>query len=209
MRRKWRTNHTIRIWVRATAVFVLLSLTGVSLAQIMTTEYQEIAQVSMSDVAQSLVVTNDDWAASIGESTMTKSIVVSNALFYTLSNGTHVTAQISSINGESLDQLQPHALDAIASLSVAVEKGDNSGSGDSSGELWNDIAGTSEAEGVAGSAVVVEELFGNDAHGRSSDSDIGIGQGADVTFSLTIDVEDGPTFPSTTLEILFTALSSE
>ena len=209
MRRKWRTNHTIRIWVRATAVFVLLSLTGVSLAQVMTTEYQEIAQVSMSDVAQSLVVTNDDWAASIGESTMTKSIVVSNALFYTLSNGTHVTAQISSINGESLDQLQPHALDAIASLSVAVENGDDTGTGDSSGELWNDIAGTSEAEGVASPAVVVEELYGALAHGRSSDSDIGVGQGADVSFSLTIDVEDGPTFPSTTLEISFTAMSSE
>jgi len=209
MRRNSRANHTSRIWGRPAAVFVLLGLIGVAFAQVVTTEYQEVAQVSMSDITQSIVVTNDDWAASIGESTMTKSIVVSNALFYTLSSGTKITAEIVQINGEAPDQILQRALDAIASLSVSVENGDGTGSGDSLGELWNDIAGTSEAEGVASQAVVVEELQAALAHGRSSDSDIGIGQGADVTFTLTIDVEDGPTFPSTTLEISFTAMSTD
>lgn len=186
-----------------------MGLWGFATAQVMTTEFQQIAQVSISEVTPTLVVTNDDWAAAIGSSTMSKSTVVSNALFYSLSSGTQITAEITAIDGASPDQLLPRALDAIESLLVQVENGDSSGSGLSSGELWSNIAGTAAAETVGSAAVVVAELQGVAAHGRSSDADIGVGEGADVTFTITIDVEDGPTFPSTTLDITFTATSSD
>jgi len=196
------TNHRAVTLALEFSFLLLIATIQSSAAQSMSVMYDEVAQVSITDQALSMHFDSDAWQDSIGSPKVTKTATLLDALRYTLSNGASVTAQVTGVSGAATD-FSSRAFDAIDSIRVIVEKGHHDGTSDSSAELWVNDA---EGDGPSDAKPVVHTVSGE--FGRASDSEFGEGSGANVTYEVTIDVEQGNIFLDSEFEVTFTAMGA-
>jgi len=185
------------------AGIVLLATLATSQANDLHLHLDDVAQILVHNHDHTLTFDTEDWSFSAGEAEISRSTFLGDVLFYTLTAGARVTAQITGVSGAASD-FTNGAFDAIESIVIEVAKGNADGTTNATHELWVNNADTVTAEGPAAAGTVIDTSA---TTGRTSDADFGSGQGADVSYEVTVNVEDGAPFAASLFTVTFTAIA--